>query len=94
VTSGPARDLLDGLAAAGRALADGDPVAASAALDVVVAACATLEHQGVRLDAATLREAMQLQQACEQAGAALSRELGAELQSAGVARRAASAYAR
>jgi hypothetical protein len=92
--SGPARDLLDGLAAAERALAEGDPIAASAALDRVVAACATLEHGGVRLDVATLSEATRLHAACGAAARHAARQLDGEMQSAGVARRAATAYGR
>lgn len=92
--SGPARELLDGLATATRALAGGDPIAAAATLESVVAACAALEHEGVRLDAATLREAMRLHEACGAAAGDAARQLDAEMQSAGAGRRAASAYGR
>jgi hypothetical protein len=94
VSSGPARELLDGLAAAARALAEGDPIAASASLDVVVAACEALEHAGVRLDAATVGEAMRLHTACDRAAQDASRQIQSEMQAAGAARRATSAYLR
>jgi hypothetical protein len=94
VTSGPVHELLDGLGAAARALEGGDPIAASAALDAVVEACRALEDAGVRLDVATLTEASRLHAACGAAAAAVSRQLDGEMQSAGAARRAASAYGR
>ena len=88
------RDLLDGLAAAARALAGGDPITASATLDAVVGACAALERGRVQLDAATLREAMRLHQACGAAAGDAARQLELEMHTAGAARRAVSAYER
>jgi hypothetical protein len=85
--------LLAGLADAERAFAAGDVVAASALLDGVVSACATLEAAGVRLDAVTLSRAREVHHACAAAALAAGERLAAALEAAGTARRAVQAYA-
>jgi hypothetical protein len=92
VSAGPAHELLDGLAGAVAALGAGDAIAASAELDRVVAACATLDAAGVRLDEDTLDAARRRWHACATAAQHAERGLAEQLQTAGLARRAAGAY--
>lgn len=86
--------LLEALAAAGRALDEGDAVAAAAAMERAQQARLSLEASGRRLDPADLARARELHAAC---GSSIDRcraRLGAELDRSGRSLRAVEAYRR
>ena len=88
-----ARDaLLAGLDEAEAAFEAGDAVAASEKLDGVVAACASLEREGVQLDAALIQEARRRWLSCTASAERTARDLAERMHAAGTARRAAGAY--
>jgi hypothetical protein len=84
--------LVVALAAARDALDVHDPIAASAALDDVVATCAEVERDGAGLDPETLAHARALHRACAVAALEAQRVLNEKLEQAGDARRAVRAY--
>jgi hypothetical protein len=84
--------LLSALAAARDAFEREDAIAASAALDAVVTACAELDAAGARLGEETLAQARQLHLACATAALAAQVSLNEKLEQAAGARRAARAY--
>jgi hypothetical protein len=85
--------LLEALAAARDAFSAGDAVAASAALDGVLATAAEVDAAGTRLDGETLQHARLLHRDCAVAALAAQRTLNAKLEQAAGGRRASRAYA-
>jgi len=85
--------LLGALAAARDAFSAADAVAASAALDGVLAAAAELEAAGARVDDETLQHAHLLHRSCAVAALEAQRVLNGRLDRAAGGRRASRAYA-
>lgn len=86
--------LLEALATAGRALDEGDAVAASAAMERAQQARLALEASGQRLDPADLARARELHAACGSSITRCRARLAEALELSGRSLRAAEAYRR